>query len=122
MSAAHFLRNADKFRRFCRNWIVSHSLIYIRSTCNSQPIACDRLERGAVVIRVEDIRSFTDFTRHASAHLKRLKQTGRPMVLTINGTAEVVVQAAAAYQRLLRVKEKGRKRSRRKTSLAGTTG
>lgn len=122
MRVTQFLRNADKFCRFCRNWIDSHNLIYIRSARNSQPIACDRLERGAVVIRVQDIRSFTDFTRHASAHLKRLKKTGHPMVLTINAAAEVVVQAAAAYQRLLQVKEKGRKRSRRKTSVTGATG
>jgi hypothetical protein len=38
MSVAQFLRNADKFRRFCRNWIDSHDLIYIRSARNSQPI------------------------------------------------------------------------------------
>jgi PHD/YefM family antitoxin component YafN of YafNO toxin-antitoxin module len=73
------------------------------------------------VIRVEDIRSFTDFTRHANAHLKRLKQTGHPIVLTINGKAEVVVQAAAAYQRLLQAEEKSRKPSRRKIFMAGTT-
>jgi hypothetical protein len=30
-----------------------------------------------------------------------LKQTGRPEVLTVNGRAELVVQDAASYQKLL---------------------
>jgi hypothetical protein len=33
--------------------------------------------------------------------VKRLKTTRRPMVLTINGKAELVVQDAVSYQRLL---------------------
>jgi hypothetical protein len=53
------------------------------------------------VIRLQDITSLTDFHRNTKAHLKRLKVSGRPEVLTINGKAEFVVQDAAAYQRLL---------------------
>ena len=53
------------------------------------------------MIRPEDIRSLTEFARNTKTHLKRLKQTGRPELLTVNGKAEVVVQSAAAYQRLL---------------------
>ncbi len=33
--------------------------------------------------------------------MTRLKETGSPVVLTVNGKAEVVIQDAAAYQRLL---------------------
>ena len=33
--------------------------------------------------------------------MKRLKKTKRPVVLTINGKAEAVVQDAESYQRLL---------------------
>lgn len=33
--------------------------------------------------------------------LEQLRKTGRPMVLTLNGRAEVVVQGASAYQDLL---------------------
>ena len=32
---------------------------------------------------------------------QRLRQTGEPLVLTVNGQAQVVVQDAAAYQRLV---------------------
>jgi PHD/YefM family antitoxin component YafN of YafNO toxin-antitoxin module len=53
------------------------------------------------MIHVEDIHSLTDFQRHAKEHIERLKETGRPEVLTVNGKAEIVVQDAAAYQKLL---------------------
>jgi PHD/YefM family antitoxin component YafN of YafNO toxin-antitoxin module len=58
------------------------------------------------MIRPEDIGSLTDFSRNTKAHLKRLKRTGRPELLTVNGKAEVVVQSASAYQRLLTLVEK----------------
>jgi prevent-host-death family protein len=48
-----------------------------------------------------DIRSLSDFKRHTSELLERLKKSGNPLVLTINGKAEVVIQDAEAYQELL---------------------
>jgi len=48
-----------------------------------------------------DIRSLSDFKRKTSEFLKRLKRTGHPLVLTINGRAEFVVQDANAYQQIL---------------------
>jgi prevent-host-death family protein len=48
-----------------------------------------------------DIRSMSDFKRKTSELLDRLKKTGHPLVLTINGRAKVVVQDAEAYQELL---------------------
>jgi hypothetical protein len=53
------------------------------------------------MIALEDIRSLTDFQRNTKAHLKRLKITGRPEVLTVNGKAELIVQNAAAYEETL---------------------
>ncbi len=53
------------------------------------------------MIRADDIGSLTDFARNTKAHLKRLKRTGRPELLTVNGRAEVVVQNATSYQRLI---------------------
>jgi len=58
------------------------------------------------MIKLEDIGSLTDFARNTKAHLKRLKRTGRPELLTVNGKAEVVVQSASAYQRLIDSLEK----------------
>lgn len=50
---------------------------------------------------VNDIRSMSDFKRRTTELLDQLKKTGDPLVLTINGRAEVVVQDAAAYQELV---------------------
>jgi len=49
----------------------------------------------------KDIHSLTDFQRNTKAHLKKLKATGRPEVLTVNGKAELIVQNAAAYEQTL---------------------
>ena len=48
----------------------------------------------------EDIHSLSDFKRRTPSFLKRLKASGRPVVLTINGKAELVVFDTASYQRL----------------------
>ena len=53
------------------------------------------------MVHLDDIYSLTEFQRHTKEHLARLKQTGRPEVLTVNGRAELVVQDAASYQKLL---------------------
>ena len=42
-----------------------------------------------------DIRSLSDFKRNTVELLDRLRQTGHPLVLTVNGRAELVVQDAA---------------------------
>jgi prevent-host-death family protein len=48
-----------------------------------------------------DIHSLTDFKRHTNAFVKQLKETRTPVVLTVNGRAELVVQDAESYQALL---------------------
>lgn len=53
------------------------------------------------MVDVKDIQSLTEFQRHTRRTIARLKKTGRPAVLTVNGQAEVVVQDAASYQRLV---------------------
>ncbi len=46
----------------------------------------------------QDIHSMTTFKRNSSGLMKRMKKTGRPLVLTVNGKAAAVVVDAAAYQ------------------------
>jgi PHD/YefM family antitoxin component YafN of YafNO toxin-antitoxin module len=53
------------------------------------------------MINLQDIRSLSDFQRDAKRQIQRLKQTGQPQVLTVNGRAEIVVQDAKSYQKLL---------------------
>ena len=53
-----------------------------------------------------DIQPLTDFKRNTVDFIAQLKQTGQPIVLTVNGKAEVVVQDAASYQKLLDIAER----------------
>ena len=48
-----------------------------------------------------DIHSLSDFKRNTSEFLEQMRGNGHPVVLTINGKAELVVQDAASYQKLL---------------------
>lgn len=52
------------------------------------------------------INSLSNFKRNTSDFLQQLKTSGNPLVLTINGKAEIVVQDAASYQRLLEISER----------------
>jgi prevent-host-death family protein len=53
-----------------------------------------------------DIHSLSDFKRNTADFLQRLKATGRPVVLTINGKAELVVQDTSSYQKLVELAER----------------
>jgi PHD/YefM family antitoxin component YafN of YafNO toxin-antitoxin module len=55
-----------------------------------------------------DIQSLTDFKKNTPEFLQQLKNTGEPVVLTINGKAELVVQDAASYQKLLDLAEEAK--------------
>jgi prevent-host-death family protein len=48
-----------------------------------------------------DINSLSNFKRNTSDFLERLRETQSPLVLTLNGVSEIVVQSAAGYQELL---------------------
>ena len=48
----------------------------------------------------QDIHSLTTFKRKSSSLMKKMKKTGRPLVLTINGKAEAIVLDPAAYQQV----------------------
>jgi len=49
----------------------------------------------------KDIQSLTTFRRRSGAFMKQLEKTKRPVVLTVKGKAEAIVQDAGAYQQLL---------------------
>jgi prevent-host-death family protein len=49
----------------------------------------------------KDIQSLTTFRRRSGDFMKQLKKSKRPVVLTVKGKAQAVVQDAEAYQRLL---------------------
>jgi prevent-host-death family protein len=49
----------------------------------------------------KDIHSLTTFRRNSGKFMKQLKESHRPVILTVKGKAEAVVQDAESYQRLL---------------------
>lgn len=53
------------------------------------------------MINLKSIHPLTDFKRNTSKHLKELKESKSPLVLTVNGKAEVVVLDAESYQDLV---------------------
>jgi len=57
------------------------------------------------MIDLANVHALSDFQRNAKKHIRRLKASGEPAVLTVNGQAEVVIQSAESYQKLLRDQE-----------------
>ena len=47
-----------------------------------------------------DIYTVTEFSRKPAEHIKRLTESKRPEVLTVNGKAAVVVQDAETYEKM----------------------
>jgi len=52
-----------------------------------------------------DIQSLSVFKRDSAKFLKQLKDTGKPIILTVNGKAAMVLSDPDEYQRYLRLKE-----------------
>jgi prevent-host-death family protein len=48
-----------------------------------------------------DIQSLSTLKRNTNELITQMKVTGNPVVLTVNGKAELVVQDAESYQKLL---------------------
>jgi len=46
----------------------------------------------------KDIRSLTEFKRDSKNFVSRLKETGRPAILTVNGEPELVIMDAQTWQ------------------------
>src|SRR5689334_14211818 len=64
-----------------------------------------------------DIDSLSNFKRNTPEFLRQLKETGHPVVLTINGKAELVVQDTASYQRLIELAERAERMDALKASI-----
>lgn len=53
-----------------------------------------------------DINSLSSFKQNTVEFIEQLRETGDPMVLTVDGKAEVVVQDVKSYQKLLELVER----------------
>lgn len=64
-------------------------------------------EREGMMLDINcDIDSLSSFKRNTADFLRRLRETGSPIILTVDGKPEFVVQDAESYQRLLRLVER----------------
>ena len=64
-----------------------------------------------------DINSLSNFKRNTPEFLRQLKESGHPVVLTINGKAELVVQNTASYQKLLDLAERAERMDALRASI-----
>jgi prevent-host-death family protein len=53
------------------------------------------------MIGLKDIKSITAFKRNTREYIKKMKKSGNPLILTVKGKAELIVQDAASYQRMI---------------------
>ncbi len=53
------------------------------------------------MIRATDIHSLTDFTRNARAYIQQIRDSKSPMALTVNGDAQVIIQDAESFQKMV---------------------
>ena len=70
----------------------------------------------------EDIRSVTDLKRHTREILDHIHQTGRPVVLTVNGRADSVIIDAKVYEKQLKAMNLARLMSEAESQVAGAGG
>jgi PHD/YefM family antitoxin component YafN of YafNO toxin-antitoxin module len=56
-----------------------------------------------VAFDLEEIHSLSDFQRNAKQHIVRMKKKRRPLVLTINGKAEMVAVDVKSFQEMLEI-------------------
>lgn len=50
---------------------------------------------------IEETQTLSDFTDHPNEFVDQLETSGRPVMLTVNGKAKLVVQDAESYQKLV---------------------
>lgn len=67
----------------------------------------------------EDIRSVTDLKRHTREILDHVHQSGRPVVLTVNGRADSVIMDAKVYEKHLKAMNLGRLLSEAEAQVSG---
>jgi PHD/YefM family antitoxin component YafN of YafNO toxin-antitoxin module len=65
-----------------------------------------------------DINSLSNFKRNTPEFIRQLKKTGHPVVLTINGKAELVVQDSASYQKLIELADRAERMETLQASIA----
>jgi len=53
------------------------------------------------MINLENIHPLTDFKRNVKRFIEQIKATKSPLILTVNGKAEIVIQDAISFQEMM---------------------
>ena len=53
------------------------------------------------MVNLKNIHPLSEFQRNTKAQIAKLKKSGEPRILTVNGQAQLVVLSVDAYQKLL---------------------
>ncbi len=53
------------------------------------------------MVQIRDTHPLSDFRARTEEHLRRLRASGEPELLTVDGEAALVIQDAGSYQKLL---------------------
>ena len=61
---------------------------------------------AALMVRIIGTHSLDDFKSNVMEHLRRLRETGQPEFLSIDGKTELIIQDARAYERLLELADR----------------
>ena len=64
-----------------------------------------------------DINSLSNFKRNTPEFLRQLKESGQPVVLTVNGKAELIVQDSGSYQKLIERADRAERMDSLRTSI-----
>src|SRR6185503_2017935 len=72
----------------------------------SAKLSADLAMGSSFMKLTRDIQSLSTFKRDTAKIVRQLKKTGQPVVLTVNGKAELVVQDAESYQKLLEAQDR----------------
>ena len=82
------------------------SILRNRQNTRSMKLTSNLAIDGATMKLARDIQSLSTFKRDTARIMKQLKKTKEPVILTVNGKAELVVQDAESYQKLMEAKDR----------------
>ncbi len=90
-------------RRYSRHTVTPVTAVYVALFRKAESCAsiCAIFSDGSRIKLSKDIQPLTTFRNHSVEMMRQLRESQRPIVLTVNGKPEAVIQDVEAYQRLL---------------------
>jgi len=67
----------------------------------TKPSGYPNVQERSAVMEIREVRSVAEFQKNVEEYVSSLRQNRTPLLLTVDGHAEIVVQDAESYQRLV---------------------